>query len=759
MTTRTSWAHNPAAKKLMEEIEAKRALPAAGRGASRRQFFKMTGLAGAGLVIGMAGACSKQNGAVAASDGQAADFNPYVQITPAGVIRIFAKNPEIGQGVKTSLPMIVAEELDAKWEDVEVVQSEIDESRYGPQFAGGSLSTPMNWDRLRQAGAIAKAMLIAAAAAEWDVAASECSARDSAVHHEASGKSLSYGALAEAAAKGPVPAADAVKLKDRSDYRLLGKRITGVDNEAIVTGKPLFGIDQTVPGMVYATYVKCPAVGGRPATVNIEEVKARPGVIDVFTIDGDGDPLSVMPGVAIVAKSTWAAFAARRALNVEWDESDASKDSTSASDEAAMTRATQAPDSTVESFGDVEAALSGAAKTIEASYAYAFVSHAQLEPENTLAHYKEDGALEIWSPTQTPQGAVDLAAKVAGVEPEKVTLHQTRIGGGFGRRLMNDYVAEAVAITKRVGKPVKLQWTREDDMQHDFYRPGGYHFFKGGLDGDGRLAAWRNHFVTFSGDGESPITAGDIGKGVFPGELAGNYKVERSLLDWNTPSGWWRAPSSCTIAFATQCFAHELAIAAGRDHKEFLLEIMGEPRWLKEGDPGVMHTGRAAAVINLACEKAAWGRMMPKGAGLGLAFYFSHQGHFAEVAEVSVSDDKAVTVHKVWVAADIGPVINMSGAENQCEGSVMDGLSTMMGLEVNFENGRALETNFDRYPIMRMRHAPEVDVHFIQSDFPPTGAGEPALPPLAPAVANAIFAATGDRVRQLPLSRSGYRFA
>jgi len=325
--------------------------------------------------------------------------------------------------------------------------------------------------------------------------------------------------------------------------------------------------------------------------------------------------------------------------------------------------------------------------------------------------------------------------------------------------LINDFVAEAVAIAMRVKKPVKLQWTREDDMAHDFYRPGGYHSFTGGLDAGGKLTAWRDHFVTFTGDGETSIPGGGLRPNDFPGPLVDNYEVSMSLLPWGSPTGPWRAPGSCAVAFAFQGFVHELATAAGRDHKEFLLEMMGAPRWIAEGNPNALNTGRAAAVIDLVCEKAGWGKEMPAGRALGLAFHFSHRGHFAEIADVSVSADKAVTVHKVWVAADIGPVVNLSGAENQCEGAVMDGLSTMMGLEITFENGRAQEENFNRYPIMRMRNAPEVEVHFIQSDFPPTGAGEPALPPLAPAVANAIFAATGERVRQMPLSRSGYRFS
>ncbi len=403
----------------------------------------------------------------------------------------------------------------------------------------------------------------------------------------------------------------------------------------------------------------------------------------------------------------------------------------------------------------MDRAFSSAAKTVEAFYTYPFLSHAPLEPQNCTAWYR-DGVMDIWAPTQTPQRGLTSVAKMLDIPEDRITIHQTRVGGGFGRRLMNDSMCEAATISKQIGAPVKLQWTREDDMAHDFHRVGGFHSFKGAVDDSGKLSAWEDHFVTFSSDGQKPVTGGNMSTSEFPLPLIANFRLTQTLLPLMTPCGPWRAPRSNAVAFAGQCFFHELAVAAGRDHLEFLLEVMGKPRWLDPGSSRALNTGRAADVIRLAAEKAGWGKSLPEGRGLGLAFYFSHAGHFAEVAEVSVGENKKLTVHKVTVAADVGPIVNLSGAENQCQGAVIDGFSTMLSLEVSIENGRVQESNFDQYPLLQLAHAPEVDVHFIQSDFPPTGLGEPALPPAAPAICNAIFAASGHRVRELPLSREGF---
>lgn len=720
----------------------------------RRSFLKLAGLAGGGLVLAFH--AGEKSVAFAATDGAAQKFAPnaFLRISPDGTIVIYSKGPEIGQGIKTAFPMIIAEELDADWSRVKVEQAAINPAVYGRQSAGGSRSIPMGWEQLRRAGATGRAMLVAAAAKEWKVAEGEITTANSVVTHQASGRSLGYGELANRAAALPVPDEKSLKLKDRKDFTLIGTRVTGVDNLQVVTGQPLFGIDQVVPNMQFAVFEKCPAVGGRVRSANLDEIRKLPGVTNAFVVEGTGKPTEVMPGVAILANSTWAAISAKRKLKIQWDESGASKDSWSQSVIAAQKLAGQAGPETLKNIGDFDKAIAGT-KTVEAFYTYPFVSHAPLEPQNCTAWYR-DGAVELWAPTQTPDSALRLVAGVLGIAPEKVTIHQTRVGGGFGRRLMNDYMCEAAQISRQAGVPVKLQWTREDDMQHDFYRVGGFHSFKGGVDQAGKLTAWHDHFITFSADGERPVGSGDIAPEEFPALLVPNFRLTQTKLPLQIPCGPWRAPRSNSIAFAVQSFLHELSSSAKRDHLEFLLELMAEPRWLAPGNESALNTGRAAGVLKLAAEKAGWGKPLPQGRALGLAFHFSHAGHFAEVAEVSVDAKKKITVHRVVVAGDIGPVVNLSGAENQCEGSVIDGLSTAMGLALSIENGRIQETNFDRYPILRIANAPRVDVHFIQSDYSPTGAGEPALPPLAPAVCNAIFAATGHRVRTLPLTREGF---
>jgi isoquinoline 1-oxidoreductase subunit beta len=733
---------------LMDEFETQ---SAASPALARRSLLKLS--AGSGLVLAFWLGAPAGAAKAAASSKELAP-NAYLRIFTDGKILIYAKNPEVGQGVKTSLPMIVAEELDAAWADVVVEQSAINAKLYGRQAAGGSTSIPVNFEPLRRAGATARAMLISAAAKQWGVKAAECTTADSAVFHAATGRKLSYGELATKAAALPVPDPTTLTLKSRDQFKLLGTRIGGVDNPKVVSGGPLFGSDQVVPGMGYAVYEKCPAVGGKVASANLAHIKTLPGVRDAFVLEGNGVVQDLMPGVAIVADSTWAAFRARRALQVEWDESAASKDSWSAASAKARELAAQPGAQEIANKGGVDQAFKGAAKTVEAFYSYPFLPHAPMEPQNCTAWFKGD-SIELWAPTQTPQRGLTQVASLLKLPEDKVTVNQTRAGGGFGRRLTNDYMCEAAAISKQAGMPVKLQWTREDDTRHDFYRVGGFHALAGALDASGKLMALRDHFITFSADGKTPVMGGNITKDEFPVPLLAHAQITQTMLPLQIPCGAWRAPKSNSVAFAFQSFIHELATAAGRDHLEFLLEIMGEPMWLAPGTPGALHTGRAAGVIKLAAEKAGWGAKMPAGRGLGLAFYFSHAGHVAEVAEVSVDASRNVKVHKVTVAVDIGPIVNLSGAENQVQGSVIDGLSTMMNLELSIENGRIKESNFHDYPIMRMAEAPDVDVHFIQSDFPPTGVGEPALPPLAPAVANAVFAASGIRVRSLPMMKHG----
>jgi isoquinoline 1-oxidoreductase beta subunit len=720
----------------------------------RRGFLKLATVGGAGLVLAFH---------VPGRNAQAAEapkvMNAFVRIAPDNTVTIYSKGPEIGQGIKTAFGLIIAEELDADWKHVVVEQARVNPKVYGYQGAGGSTSIPRGWNQLRQAGAGAKAMLIAAAAKQWNVPAAECTAQDSVVSHKASGRTATYGSLANAAAQMPVPEAASLKLKTRGEYRLLGKRYTGVDNHKLVTGQPLFGIDVQVPGMVYASYTKCPAVGGKVASFNEAEIRKLPGVLDVFVLEGTGKPVEVMPGVAIVANSTWNAFKAKQALKVAWDESQASKDSSTDHAARAKQIAAKFPDKPVTNIGDVDAAFAKSAHALEAYYDYSFVSHSPLEPMNTTAHW-HDGMMEIWSPSQQADRGLPMVAGMIGVPEDNVVIHQMRCGGGFGRRLMNDYMMEAAAIALKIGKPVKLQWKREDDFAHDFYRPGGFHAVKGAVDSSGKLDAWQEHFITFTTDGKTEVSGGNFSSNLQNTTLAPNVRRATSMMPLLTPTGPWRGPRDNAQVFVQQSFMHELAVAAGRDHVQFLLDVVNRdiPELRIKPGPNVnFDPKRASEVIRLCAEKAGWSKKRPKGTGLGLAWAFSFGGHVAEAVELSIDDKKHITVHKITVVADVGPVINLSGAENQAQGGAIDGLSTAMGLEISMEGGRIQQANFGNYPVLRIRSAPPaVEVHFIQSDNPPTGLGEPAVPPLAAALGNAIFDATGTRVRTMPLKKLGY---
>jgi isoquinoline 1-oxidoreductase beta subunit len=729
-------------------------------GVSRRGFLKVAGGAAGGLVLGLSMGASGDAQAQAGPPSRPFAPGAFVRVAPDGKITLISKNPEIGQGIKTGFGVILAEELDAKWSDVTVQQAEVNAAVYGTQLAGGSMSIPMAWDELRYAGAGARAMLVAAAAQQWGVPASELTTSESSVLHAASGRTASYGSLATAAAALPVPEMRSLKLKARKDYKLIGQRFTGVDNPAIVTGKPLFALDVQLPGMRYASIEKCPSVGGKAKSFNADEIKRLPGIIDAFIIEGtppvaDVMKTGVLPGVAVIGKSNWAVFSARKALKVEWDTSTASKDSWTdfVQQARALSKKTQG-DTVVKAKGDVDKALATAkTKTVEAYYQYGFVAHAQLEPQNTVAWFK-DGAVELWAPMQLPDAA--LVGAAAGLPADKVKLNQMRVGGGFGRRLMNDFVCEAAYLSRRVEGPVKVVWTREDDMRHDAYRVGGFMAYKAAVDAQGRLTAFDAHMVSFK-----DIASGKVSKGggfspnEFPAEYVDDYRATQSLLPLATPVVFWRAPGASTMAWVQQSFLHEIAVAAGRDHVEFLLELFGRRAGQVAPPANGLDPDRAIGVIKLAAQKAGWGKRLPKGHHHGLAFYYSHLGHIAEVAEVSVDAGKKVTVHKVTVAADVGPVINLSAAENQCEGSVVDAVGTL-ALEVTMENGAAQQTNFDRYPLPRMAVTPQVAVHFVQSDRSPTGLGEPVFPPVVPAICNAIHAATGHRIRTLPITREGF---
>jgi isoquinoline 1-oxidoreductase beta subunit len=739
----------------------------------RRNFLRVTALAGGGFMLAtyiepLAAAFEQQGGRQAPP----LDPNAFVTIDSKGIATIVAKNPEIGQGVKVMLPMLIAEELDIDWKDVRIEQADLNAAKYGGQSAGGSFATPSNWVPMRQVGAAARHMLIAAAAQSWGVPAAEITTVAGKVVHSNSNRSASYGEFATAAAKIAPPDMATLTLKDPKDYRIIGKPIPGVDNHKIVTGQPLFGSDIKVPGMLYAVYQRCPVIGGKAVSANLDVVKKLPGVKHAFIIPepkGGGS----MSGVAVVADSWWLAEQARKQLQVTWDEGISKSDDSAAFSKRAVELSTQTPPGPpLRTDGEVDKALASAAKTVEAAYEYPFLAHAPMEPPNATAIFK-DGKLEMWAGTQQPAGVVNALAQALGIQAADITIHLPRMGGSFGRRLYNDYVVETAVIAKEVGAPVQLRWTREDEMRQEVFRPAGYHFLKAGLDGSGKLTAWRNHFVTFSVAGAPPAPpnaqtgqpggprragSANLGASEFPARFVPNFATFESMMPLGVVTGAHRAPGACAISFVFQSFLDELALAAGKDPVAFRLDLLSNVALPASTGGATFNAERAAGVVKVAAEKSGWGkRQLPKGSGMGIAFHFSHQGYFAEVAEVNVDANKRIKVNKVWAVGDVGKhIINPLNAESQVHSAVIDGMSQLM-LEVTVEAGKIKQSNYDEYPVLRMRQAPpEIEVHFVTTDNSPTGLGEPPLPPIIPAVTNALYAATGVRVRSLPLSKHGF---
>ncbi|MGH8287885.1 MAG: molybdopterin cofactor-binding domain-containing protein [Steroidobacteraceae bacterium] len=738
---------------------------------SRRAFLTVGLAAGGGLLLTLNLArTAEASEPFGLAQGAGAQLNPYISIASDGLITIVAKNPEIGQGMKTTLPMLIAEELDADWAQVRTEQALLNPI-YGPQFAGGSMGTPLNWEPMRRVGAAGRQMLILAAAQTWEVPAGECDASAGSVRHRPSGRTLGYGALAAKAAALAAPELQSVALKDPKDYRIIGKFTGGVDSGLVLEGKPLFGIDVVLPGMLYATYEKAPVFGSRVLSANIDAVKRLPGVRDAFIVRASSADavfeVGLVDGVAIVADGWWQAQKALDKLRVQWDRGPASGQSTAGFAREAARLGRQKPQSIIRSDGEVEAALAHAHRVLEADYSYPFLAHADLEPQNCTAQVDRDGSVEIWAPTQLPARGQKLVASALGVDESRVTVHLTRVGGGFGRRLQGDYMVEAAMISKLAGRPVKLLWNRRQDIQHDAYRPAGFHYFKAGLSAQGRISAFRDHFVTF-GQGGKVASSADLPTDHFPAGFVPSLQYGRSLMELGVPTGPLRNPGGNGLAFVFESFIDELAHAARRDPLEMRLELYGPPRVLPPPPgrlgfaPPPFDTGRARGILELVAEKSGWRQRqeLPRGTGLGLAFYYSHFGYFAEAVKASVGSDGMPKVHKIWAAGDVGrQIINPAGAYNQAQGAILDGLGAALHQAITLEGGRVVQENFDTFGLLRMHEAPPVEVHFRITDNPPTGLGEPPLPPVLPALCNALFAATGKRIRRLPIDPKELRTA
>jgi isoquinoline 1-oxidoreductase beta subunit len=721
---------------------------------NRREFVVRGTAAGAGLIFGihLSGRLVAQEDERAAKKPAPNPFDAWIHVQPDGKISLIVAKSEMGQGIRTGLAMILADEAEVDLNAVRVVQADTRPDIYPHLGTGGSSSTMENFMPLRRAGATVRELMITAAANQWNVPRKECEAHKGKVFHEKSDRHASYGELVEAAKKLPLPDQEKVELKDEKDFELIGHPIPRVDIPAKVNGSAQFGLDVRVPDMVFAVIARCPTFGGKPARFDVAKAKSTPGVRDIFEIPALGADKFTAGGVVVVADSTWAAFKGRDALQITWDHGSAASQSTEALREA-LRAAARKPGKRVRNDGNVDAVLSSAAKNIEAMYEMPYLAHATMEPMNITIHAR-DGEAEVWAPSQSPDWVQGTAAQVLGLKPEKVIVHTTLMGGGFGRRYIADFPAESAQIAKIVRRPVQLVWSREDDMTHDFYRPMACHYMRGAIDGSGRPVSW---FHTIASTGIEAFWHPESGKPE-DSEIGGakqmpyaipNVRLEYNPVPSSVPPLWWRSVEHSFNGFAVECFIDELAAAAGKDPVEFRRSALVKPPDWKPKDEDDPDPERLRAVLDLAAEKVGWGKPLPNGKGRGIATYHSFGSYFSEAAEVTVTGNN-FKIERIVAAVDCGQIVNPESVCSQTEGAIIYGLSAALKNEITIKNGAVEQTNFDGYDPIRINEAPPIEVYLTQSHVDCGGMGEPALPPIAPAVANAIYAASGKRLRKLP---------